>query len=288
MVELLPSPWRGRFEALIEQAQDSLVLCSPYIGAGPCRTIVDRAVRSNRASHLDVRLTTDLCVQNILSGATDIDALVALQASFSRATIRFLPSLHAKIFIADASQAVVTSSNLTDNGLMRNFEYGVFFDEETVVTRIRDDVLRYSSLGSQVGSEQLQRLSTVASEVREISREMERSVRRQLRTEFKRRLSIADAEFLRARTAGRTAHAIFADAIVHLLSTGPMSTLDLNRRIQRIHPDLCDDAVDRVIDGQHFGKKWKHGVRTAQVYLRRAGRIRRVDGLWQLVESERS
>jgi hypothetical protein len=98
-------------------------------------------------------------------------------------------------------------------------------------------------------------------------------------------LAAADVEFLRARTGGRTAHAIFADAILHLLASDPMSTPDLNRRIQQIHPDLCDDTVDRVIDGQHFGKKWKHGVRTAQVYLRRAGRIARANNLWQLVES---
>lgn len=248
-----------------------------------------RAVQHNSRSggaiepQLEFQLTTDLSVHNILSGATDIAALVALQVSIPRATIRFLPSLHAKVYIADAKQAVVTSSNLTDNGLMRNFEYGVFFDDEAAVMRIREDVLRYSSLGSQVGPEQLQRMSAVASEVREVSREMERSVRRQLRTEFNRRLSIADAEFLRARTAGRTAHAIFADAIVHLLSSGPVTTVELNRRIQQIHPDLCNDNVDRVIDGEHFGKRWKHGVRTAQVSLRRAGRIRRTERLWQLV-----
>jgi hypothetical protein len=61
-----------------------------------------------------------------------------------------------------------------------------------------------------------------------------------------------------------------------------MSTVEINQAIKRIHPDLCDDTVDRVIDGQHFGKKWKHGVRTAQVFLRRRGDIRRESGKWQL------
>jgi hypothetical protein len=246
--------------------------------------VVNRVARSKRASQAHVFLVTDLSIQNILSCATDIDAILSLQTSLPQATVRFLPSLHAKIYIADTVQAVVTSSNLTDNGFERNFEYGVLFDEKSVVAQIREDVLSYSALGSEIGSEQLRRLSTAASGLRDVGRDMERSIRRHLRQEYTRRLAIADEEFLRARTAGRTAHAIFADAIVHLLSIAPMATPQLNRRIQKIHPDLCDDSIDRVIDGQHFGKKWKHGVRTAQVYLRRAGRIKLAEKLWQLVK----
>jgi len=61
-----------------------------------------------------------------------------------------------------------------------------------------------------------------------------------------------------------------------------MSTDELNPLIQKIHPDLCDDSVDRVIDGRHFGKKWKHAVRTAQQYLKRTGQIELREGLWHL------
>jgi len=38
-------------------------------------------------------------------------------------------------------------------------------------------------------------------------------------------------------------------------------------------PDLCDDDVELVINGEHFGKKWKHQVRNAQQALKRVGRI---------------
>jgi len=43
--------------------------------------------------------------------------------------------------------------------------------------------------------------------------------------------------------------------------------------VQQIHPDLCDDTIDRVIDAVHFGKKWKHYVRNAQQALKRKGLI---------------
>ncbi|MEK7270344.1 MAG: hypothetical protein AAB215_05290 [Planctomycetota bacterium] len=50
--------------------------------------------------------------------------------------------------------------------------------------------------------------------------------------------------------------------------------------IQNIHPDICDDSIDRVIDGQHFGKKWKHFVRSAQQHLKQRGEIRLQNGRW--------
>ena len=283
MPNLLPSPWGDEFAPLTDDAEKSLVLCAPYVGAGPCRVVRDRIEKRGRAESIQVDILTDLCRDNLLSGATDAASILNLMNAVPQTTVRFLPSLHAKVYIADDRRAIVTSGNLTDSGMWRNFEYGVRFDDRKTVALIRDDVLRYSSLGSALSRSQLEVFVQITQDLRELSRTAQRSMNRQLRNEFDRRVAAADMELLRARTAGRTAHSIFADAIVHLLRDGPLTTVDLNKRIQRIHPDLCDDSVDRVIDGRHFGKKWKHGVRTAQVYLRRAGRIQRVGDFWQLV-----
>ena len=87
---------------------------------------------------------------------------------------------------------------------------------------------------------------------------------------------------MRARAAGRAPHTIFAQAIRHILESGPASTADLHRAVQKIHSDLCDDSVDRVIDGEHFGKKWKHAVRTAQQHLKERGEIVLENRLWRL------
>ncbi|HET6249826.1 MAG TPA: phospholipase D-like domain-containing protein [Tepidisphaeraceae bacterium] len=279
---LLPSPWAHDFEQLVESAEQSLVLCAPFVGAGPCRVIANRIEKLGRSDSVEVHILTDLCRDNLLSGVTDVASLMRLAEALPRTTIRFLPSLHAKIYVADERRAIVTSSNLTDNGMLRNFEYGVRFDERDQVIAVRNDVLRYSALASSINRAQLQQFVQITQDLRELARAAQRSIKRTLHEEFERRLAAADIEILRARTGGRTAHGIFAAAILHLLRDGPMRTVDLNRSIQRIHPDLCDDAVDRVIDGQHFGKKWKHGVRTAQVFLRRAGRIERVAGSWRL------
>ena len=88
---------------------------------------------------------------------------------------------------------------------------------------------------------------------------------------------------MRLRLGGGACHTVFAKTIVYLLRRhGPLSTVDIHPLIQAIHPDLCDDTVDRVIDGERFGKKWKHAgerlsrnSRDHQVELR--------DGRWFLI-----
>ena len=112
----------------------------------------------------------------------------------------------------------------------------------------------------------------------------ERSIRRAARQDLARRLRGAEDEVLRARTAGRAPHAIFADAVLHVLRQGPRTTASIHSAIRAIHPDLCDDSVDRVIDGQRFGKKWKHAVRTAQQHLKKRGDAQYGNGLWSLTE----
>jgi hypothetical protein len=281
MTQLLRSPWSIHFDALLSEASASLVLCAPYIARGPCNRVT-RRVADAGVPGFQLSVVTDLSRDNMLCGATDVSALADVVRSWPTTTVRFLPSLHAKVYVADERRAIVTSGNMTDAGLFHNFEYGVLFDDEQTVRTIKNDVLQYASLGSPIDQAQLEALVVVVAELREMRRAAERSIRTTIRREFDRRLREVDDELLRVRAAGRTAHAIFADAILHLLRKRPMSTLEINQAVQRIHPDLCDDSIDRVINGQHFGKKWKHGVRTAQVFLRRRGDIRLEDGLWRV------
>jgi len=281
VLQLLRSSWSDRFDGLLGSASSSLVLCSPYIGCGPCRKIEERASSWPRGFSLLV--LTDLSRDNMLSGSTDVVALTSIVDAFPATEVRFLPSLHAKVYVADEKEAVVTSANMTDNGLARNLEYGVHLTDPDVVHRVRRDVLDFASLGSTISVAQLKAFVGIVLELRDLHRAADRSIKARLRREFARKLEQANIEIVRARAGGRAPHAIFADAIRYFLRAGPATTESLNRAIQQIHPDLCDDRVDRIIDGRHFGKKWKHAVRTAQQYLKRLGEIELAGGRWQLV-----
>mgnify|MGYP001617338381 CR=1 FL=1 len=77
------------------------------------------------------------------------------------------------------------------------------------------------------------------------------------------------------------------DFLYLLQKHGPLTTTQLHPLIQNLHPDLCDDGIDRVIDGVHFGKRWKHMVRNAQQYLKRSGQIRFDGRCWSLSQGEK-
>jgi len=197
--------------------------------------------------------------------------------------VRHLPGVHAKVYVADEDLAIVTSGNLTAGGLYRNFEYGVEIRSDPVTGTIKRDILEYGALGADVPPDQLDAYCNAADELQGLFDEQQRSTRREIRWRFEQSLRNAEESLIRVRLAGGPVHAVFARTIEYLLrSQGPLTTERLHPIIQTIHPDLCDDSVDRVIDGRRFGKKWKHAVRTAQQQLKKRGVIRYEHGFWRL------
>jgi hypothetical protein len=208
--------------------------------------------------------------------------LRVFQSSIAACEVINLPRLHAKVYIADERCALVASANLTQSGLDSNFEYGVDITDVNAVRQVRQDIERYASLGNPLAAQNVQELEALAKELKAEFDDLERSQEKNIRRRFDRKLKATNIEFLRAQIGSRSAHGLFADAIVYLLSRGPLSTRELHPRLRDLLPELCDDTRNLVIDGRAFGKKWKHVVRTAQVFLRRTGTIRLVGTEWRL------
>ena len=146
---------------------------------------------------------------------------------------------------------------------------------------VRLDFEGYARLGAPLTVEEI---TNFASELAELRTEFQANERRAVRAAsaaFRGRLRKAQDRVLRFR-ATKLNHAIFSETIEFLLSKGPMATADLHPLIQLMHPDMCDDSVDRVIEGVNFEKKWKHLVRSAQQALKREGRIAYDGSKWHL------
>jgi hypothetical protein len=163
-----------------------------------------------------------------------------------------------------------------------NYEYGVGLDDPGCVKVVRDDLEMYSRLGGAVSRGVVSTLRVAADEVREDYNDMKAAAVRKFRRKAGKALAAAETQFLQAHVGSRTAHSLFADAIRYCLSKRPASTRELHQQVRELLPDLCDDSRDLVINGQHFGKKWKHVVRTAQVFLRRKGVIKLIGKEWHL------
>ncbi|MBI4460442.1 MAG: hypothetical protein HY648_10345, partial [Acidobacteria bacterium] len=282
-VSLVESPWAETFLRLLAAARENLLLVLPFVKRSQTSQILSNLQGRGLQKEIQVVLVTDVRPESALSGATDLEALVDLGKNLPGFALTHLPSLHAKVYVADQKMAVVTSANLTDPGLSGNLEYGVAFTDQRAVCEIRRDFEDYARLGVKMSPSEIAPLAEELSELKALFQRAQQSIRAQARRAFKEKLQAAHFRLLKHRAEGRTTNAILSETILFLLAKGPLSTPELHPLIQCIHPDICDDSTDRIIDGVHFGKKWKHHVRGAQVVLRRQGRIRYDGKLWHVI-----
>lgn len=271
---LIRSPWKDQLLDLASSARQRVVATAPFI----TRDALTEFIRVLRhPDEIEVVIGTTLSSASVSYGSLDLDALRWACSELPRLRLNHVPRLHAKIYIADEDAAIITSGNLTTTSLIHNNEYGVgIFDRETVVA-VKRDLDSYISLGSVVSCESVNLLATAAKRLHnaEIST---------LDEDTKSAMEEFDelVRGLRGNTnENRTA--IFARTVRYALHQAPMKTADIHETVKGIHPDLCDDSIERVINGVTFGKRWKHDVRNAQQTLSRQGQIsRNNDGTWQL------
>jgi phosphatidylserine/phosphatidylglycerophosphate/cardiolipin synthase-like enzyme len=269
-------------EKLLDSATQELLVASPYIKTREAEWVCNRLAKNGHDKNIRLQVLTDVRSSNVLGGSLDMAALRILQSGLSHCEIVNLPRLHAKVYVADEACAIVTSANLTPSGMDLNLEYGIGFTDLTTVRNVRRDLQRYSTLGNPLTAQTISELEKVSDELRVEFQAIEKSAEKKLRRKFNETLKQADQQFLRAQVGTRSAHGLFADAMLYLLSIRPMSTRELHQKLKELLPDLCDDSTELVINGQHFGKKWKHVVRNAQVFLRRRDSIRLIGKEWHV------
>jgi hypothetical protein len=285
-LNLIRSPWEKTFHDLVSRVQNNFLVVSPFIKSQSAHRIVLELTRQGVHDRVRVVALTNLRPESTLSGAMDLEAIVELGKALPLFELTHLPGLHAKVYVADERLAVVTSANLTEPGIKGNLEYGVAVTDPTQVRQVRRDFENYARLGAKVRLTDVENLLDETRELKALFRAAERSIRSQAKRAFQEKLKATQNQLLRHRARGKTTQGLLCEAILFSLAGGPLRTSELHPLIQRLQPDLCDDSIDRVIDGVHFGKRWKHHVRSAQQHLKRAGRIRYDGGLWHAVGSE--
>lgn len=280
-ISLFSSPLRKGLRRVIDAVSDTLVIASPYIRTEEAKWLLAE-LGSKRTSLSRMDVLTDVRAESVLNGSLELDALSMFTESVRSARIVNLPRLHAKTYIADDTFALVTSANLTPSGLDFNFEYGVGVAQPELVRNIRLDIEKYRDIGNILTRETLDELKVVTRGVQKAILPARQSHERKVSAQFRKILQSAETAFLRAQIGQRTAQALFSDAILFILVSGPLRTVELHPRIQQMYTELCNDSEVLVINGQEFGKKWKHAVRNAQQALKRAGRIGFDGKAWKL------
>ena len=285
MVQLINRGWRNNLAEVVEAAEESLLVAAPYIKDNEAAWLCGLL-----SSEIEVLTLARMELQAIRTSALDVNALLRLANVSSSARLIALPNLHAKVFVADEKAAIITSGNLTRSGLDTNIEYGVVLRDPALVRTVRDDMLNFARLGNAVSPDTISALIPIQTEVREAEAEITRSVSSEARRRFDAIMWQAKPAFASLQVGNRSANAIFGEAIKLTLADGPQTTQTIHERIQQLLPDFCDDSEDRVIDGVHFGKKWKHNVRNAQQYLKRQRIIAydKIGRVWMLTPAKES
>lgn len=279
--QLLGPGWRAELAGVASSARRSMIVAAPFI-------TYEAAVWFRRQLAADVELVTlaSIRADAVASAGLDMTALLHLAERSDETHVIALPNLHAKVFVADDEAAIVTSGNLTRSGLDTNIEYGVLLREPQLVRAIRCDMDSFSKLGHQVGPTELAQLVSLQADLRQArdKAEAEADAESGARARFREVMRHAKPRFVQAHIGDRSANAVFGDAILFSLRRGPLTTEAIHERVRRLLPDLCDDSEELVINGERYGKAWKHRLRNAQQSLKRRGIVTydAVTKLWAL------
>ena len=279
-MELVLSPWEKTFASFGQSIRTEAILVAPYIGAAP---LVRLSELLNRENPPQIDLVTNFDVNSLLHGTVAVEAIANFSKQLQTVTVRHLPSLHAKVYVADEAFAIITSGNLTQAALRTNHEFGVQFTEPEFVRQIADCMRKYCSQGTEVSIGELEVLAEKSRYLRTKYRDLIEGVTHSAGKDFQEALlATKDVLPVWAEVPGDSETPVFARAILEILKDGPLSTRDIHPIIEGLHPYLCDNSVYQVHNGTRLGRRWKHLVRSAQRHLKRRGLIVNSEGKWYL------
>jgi phospholipase D-like protein len=268
---------------LLAAAKQDLLLACPFITRATTKWISKHLASTAKGQDLRIMCITNIKAASVLAGSLELDGLADMGRRFAHFRLFHMPSLHAKVYVADHQCAIITSGNLTEGGLRGNCEYGVVLRDTAQVKEIRGDFEGYARLGALISIEEAASLAGDLLRLRGLYQATERRVIKEAGGLFRKKLLETQEKVLQFRARGTSTHAIFCNTIEYLLSKGPLKTIEMHPLVQQMHPDICDDQIDRVIGGVNFGKKWKHHVRTAQQALKRGHKIEFDGQKWHLI-----
>ncbi|MHA1221968.1 MAG: phospholipase D-like domain-containing protein [Candidatus Heimdallarchaeaceae archaeon] len=128
MIDLITKPWSGIFQKLVAGSKESIFISSPFI-----KNSATNILLKNRQSQVELKVLTSFKLAYFRNRASDIESIENL---VDAGKVKAVGNLHSKVYLFDKEKAVITSSNLTHNGLFRNFEHGILIKKEGLVKEI--------------------------------------------------------------------------------------------------------------------------------------------------------
>lgn len=135
-LELILENHENRLVELLKDTRKELIIVSPWIKQSAANLII----KSVDNDHVKLKIYTRFNSNDLVKGISDIKALSNLLNYFQKSEIRFIPNLHAKIYISDNKKALITSGNLTRGGLSSNVEAGILLNEDKLASDLANNI----------------------------------------------------------------------------------------------------------------------------------------------------
>ncbi|MCP1382299.1 phospholipase D-like domain-containing protein [Runella salmonicolor] len=131
-MRIIKTPWKNEFLDLVSQSQKSIKITSPFIKENICNELL-----LSKQPTTKLELITSFKLKNIHSGSLDLGAIENVLKN--NGSVHSHPQLHSKLYIFDDKKLIITSGNLTNGGLMRNYEYGLLSTETSLIQEAIND-----------------------------------------------------------------------------------------------------------------------------------------------------
>jgi len=132
MIEVINNPWNDKLLNYVSKTDKDMKICCPFV-----KLNILKEIYGSKNENVNLELITRFKIANFYNQVSDVDAIDYMLDK--KGIIRAYQILHAKIFIFDRKSVVITSANLTTQGLRRNYEYGIFTDEPSIVNKVCND-----------------------------------------------------------------------------------------------------------------------------------------------------
>jgi len=118
-------PTRDRLEAFFAKARYRIAVYSPWITKPGLEMI--QSAQNLAELQLDIHMR--LVEKDCREGITDVEALIALWDRCPKLRLFVSDHLHAKLYIVDDHEFILSTSNLTEAGWGKNYELAVLSDK---------------------------------------------------------------------------------------------------------------------------------------------------------------
>jgi PLD-like domain/Dam-replacing HTH domain len=131
-MKIIRTPWEKDLMELVENAKKSIKIVSPFIKENVINQLILK-----KQSQTKIELITSFKFSNFCTGQSDLSVFNKIIQVGGKVKIN--SQLNANVYIFDDKKAIISSGNLSHNGLINNYEYGILVDDKTLILEIVSD-----------------------------------------------------------------------------------------------------------------------------------------------------